>query len=38
MVGALFTVIPPAVFYVLARRQFSTAIARMMGSVGRTGA
>jgi ABC-type glycerol-3-phosphate transport system permease component len=38
MVGALFTVIPPALFYILARRQFSTAIARMMGSVGRTGA
>jgi ABC-type glycerol-3-phosphate transport system permease component len=38
MVGALLTVIPPALFYILARRQFSTAIARMIGTVGRTGA
>jgi len=35
MVGALLTVIPPAIFYVLVRRHFDTALSRLMGTVGR---
>jgi multiple sugar transport system permease protein len=38
MVGGLATVLPPAIFYVLVRRQFTTALSRLMGTVGRAGA
>jgi ABC-type glycerol-3-phosphate transport system permease component len=32
MVGALLTVIPPAVFYLLVQRQFTTSLSRLMGT------
>ena len=38
MVGGLATVLPPALFYVLVRRHFTSALSRLMGSVGRIGA
>jgi ABC-type glycerol-3-phosphate transport system permease component len=38
MVGALLTVIPPTLLYLLVRRHFDTALSRMMGIVARPGA
>jgi multiple sugar transport system permease protein len=37
MVGGLAMVLPPALFYVLVRRQFTSALSRLMGTVGHSG-